>query len=125
MTLYFIFIIIKNLFFTELIESIIAFFIGIRDINNIKSIILINVITNVSLSFISIFFILSYKFLYKKSIIFLEILIIFIEAYLFNKTLDKRDIFFKKIFTKREFFRCLFLSIELNIFSIFLSRLVK
>ncbi len=124
MVLYFFSIIIKNLFLTVLIESILSFFIGIRNINNIKVIALTNVITNISLSFISIVLVFYYKDLYGKSIVLLEGLIIFIEAYVFSKKLNREDVFFNKNFIKNNFFVSFLLSIILNTVTIFLSRYV-
>lgn len=45
--------ILKNLILTEIIEIFFSFILGIRNINNYKIIILMNIITNVTLSFIT------------------------------------------------------------------------
>lgn len=126
MTFYFLFVILKNLFFTVLIESIMAFLLGIRNIENIKIVSLANVITNTFLSLVSIILIVYYKNLYKKSLVFLEIIVIFIEAYIYNKNINIRNTILKNKFFKNKKFLISFLfSIILNTTTIMLSRFFK
>ena len=123
MTFYFLFVILKNLFFTVLTESIMAFLLGIRNIENIKIVALANVITNTFLSLVSIILIVYYKNLYKKSLVFLEIIVIFIEAYIYNKNINIRNTILKNKFFKNKKFLISFLfSIILNTTTIMLSR---
>lgn len=127
--------ILKHLLVTEIVELAIAYLIGIREKNNLIIILIINVITNITLNLLLIF-VVSRQVLYLSGntgidifiwyyiiVVALEIIIIFVEAFVYYKMikLSINCIFYK---TKDRFALYLLISLILNVSSILVGRLL-
>ena len=86
-------IMIRCLFITVLIESFIGFCIGIRNKKDFINIILVNCITNPIVVTVPLFFNVEYGIVERRiSLYILEMITLFVEGYIYKKTLK-----FKKV----------------------------
>ena len=84
---------VKSLFYTLVIELIVAIIIGIRDKNDIKVVICANVCTNPIVVFIAnIVYSLGIAQIYIFTILILEISVLFVEEFIYKKYLKYNNI---------------------------------
>lgn len=118
--------ILKNLILTEIIEIFFSFILGIRNINNYKIIILMNIITNVTLSFITYILFSFVNINFYIYLIIIETIVILTEKIILQKYFDF-DI--EKIFLinriKTNNYKSFYMSLILNFSSIIFGNIIS
>jgi len=118
--------ILKNLILTEIIEILFSFILGIRNINNYKIIILMSIITNVTLSFITYILFSFININFYIYLIIIETIVILTEKIILQKyfDFDTENIFLiNKIKTNN--YKSFCLSLILNFSSIIFGNIIS
>lgn len=118
--------ILKNLILTEIIEIFFSFILGIRNINNYKIIILMNIITNVTLSFITYTLFSFVNINFYIYLIIIETIVILTEKIILEKYFDfdiEKIFLINKIKTNN--YKSFCLSLILNFSSIIFGNIIS
>lgn len=118
--------ILKNLILTEIIEIFFSFILGIRNINNYKIIILMNIITNVTLSFITYILFSFVNINFYIYLIIIETIVILTEKIILQKYFDfdiEKIFLINKIKTNN--YKSFCLSLILNFLSIIFGNIIS
>lgn len=118
--------ILKNLILTEIIEIFFSFILGIRNINNYKIIILMNIITNVTLSFITYILFSFVNINFYIYLIIIETIVILTEKIILQKYFDfdiEKIFLINKIKTNN--YKSFCLSLILNFSSIIFGNIIS